>query len=795
MPLNVQDLLVSRFRSSVDRLVSSHPERKEDCEILVMCWLAIASVIHEVPDQAHLAKADALELVQLATERHKDLPIRFGRFLRSLTKRKDPFNTWPDPDGEILRDAFDVIGEIGQMPDAYGSLRLLVDDIFYQSLGSSVINREHEEAIGALTRALLLPGRPVTEFFGSSGESILLSGANIGDVYQAQISETVLAVRLLAHGVSVFFRKPPSERDRFSANFGHVVIDFPGQPRLTHEMLEGAAEGEFNSSLAVLEALLPADSLAKIDLGVVVVSAKDTTSLGTARQMRQTLVADGRLIAAIDLLPTSSSAASLTAWIIGPSKSSIAGVLFVDGQEVSKLLRQSSPKEVAAFCGQVVRQWRFGSRPRSVGDERGELAAIFQRLFKGGYVDVQRVCRIVDHIEIRTRRWWLRAEHYVIEPRVAVDASSVLGAGPILEALKATEPLCIYVIGDNGEGKSRMLASLIDPLGKRGLKTVGLAFGLHDRFRSHIDEKAFVYAGARNSSLGIRVEPARRALSKQLSSLHRRQELLDTFNEVVALLGFESRRFLVPRSALKHGVVRTAELIGVKEMVKNAEENARLIGDINEAEHDWTFTRTSAPKLAIPLMELSSGEQQVLTLAIKLIMHAGPKRVVLVDEPELSLHVSWQRALPKVFSVISQRTGASLVIATHAPVLIASAHGSSDRCFAARNYVLDSIPPESVRSVELTLFDAFRTYTANSHEVHERCARLVANVIRDVNSGEEMDAEWLIPIRKELDVMQLRVEASPDTDDHLARQADLALIARTRELIEEAGTVEDMASL
>lgn len=53
--------------------------------------------------------------------------------------------------------------------------------------------------------------------------------------------------------------------------------------------------------------------------------------------------------------------------------------------------------------------------------------------------------------------------------------------------------------------------------------------------------------------------------------------------------------------------------------------------------------------------ELSSGEQQLLTLALKLTAYASDSTVILVDEPELSLHVSWQRAIPVMLEIIGSR--------------------------------------------------------------------------------------------------------------------------------------------
>ena len=72
----------------------------------------------------------------------------------------------------------------------------------------------------------------------------------------------------------------------------------------------------------------------------------------------------------------------------------------------------------------------------------------------------------------------------------------------------------------------------------------------------------------------------------------------------------------------------------------------------------------------LPLESLSSGEQHELVLQYHLLFHVGPNTVVLIDEPELSLHVAWQkRFLPDLLEIIELSRFDALV-ATHSPYII-----------------------------------------------------------------------------------------------------------------------------
>jgi ABC-type transport system involved in cytochrome c biogenesis ATPase subunit len=69
--------------------------------------------------------------------------------------------------------------------------------------------------------------------------------------------------------------------------------------------------------------------------------------------------------------------------------------------------------------------------------------------------------------------------------------------------------------------------------------------------------------------------------------------------------------------------------------------------------------------------QLSSGEQQLLALAYELLFESNPMSVVLLDEPELSLHVAWLKGLLGAFLEMGRIRALQFIIATHAPAVLA----------------------------------------------------------------------------------------------------------------------------
>lgn len=72
----------------------------------------------------------------------------------------------------------------------------------------------------------------------------------------------------------------------------------------------------------------------------------------------------------------------------------------------------------------------------------------------------------------------------------------------------------------------------------------------------------------------------------------------------------------------------------------------------------------------IKLEDLSSGEQHELVVLYELLFRTPKNGLVLVDEPEISLHVAWQTRFLDDLMGILKLTGSYGVVATHSPVII-----------------------------------------------------------------------------------------------------------------------------
>ena len=107
-------------------------------------------------------------------------------------------------------------------------------------------------------------------------------------------------------------------------------------------------------------------------------------------------------------------------------------------------------------------------------------------------------------------------------------------------------------------------------------------------------------------------------------------------------------------------------LIVFKDIVNSVFENKTV--DFNEA--GYLESKMDRSGITVAVDKFSSGEKQILTLFYILLFKVEPGSLVIIDEPEVSLHVSWQQRLGKLISDVARVRTLSVIVATHAPAVI-----------------------------------------------------------------------------------------------------------------------------
>lgn len=98
------------------------------------------------------------------------------------------------------------------------------------------------------------------------------------------------------------------------------------------------------------------------------------------------------------------------------------------------------------------------------------------------------------------------------------------------------------------------------------------------------------------------------------------------------------------------------EMLGGRKEVRISETNELVVKTLNGR--------------FIPVEELSSGEKQLLIILGEALLQEGKSIVYIADEPELSLHVSWQEQITDAIKRLNPN--AQILFATHSPDIVGS---------------------------------------------------------------------------------------------------------------------------
>ncbi|MDF3883373.1 AAA family ATPase [Cupriavidus basilensis] len=537
---------------------------------------------------------------------------------------------------------------------------------------------------------------------------------------------------------------------------------------------------------------------------LVVVPQIDCVSSKWSRDVREGLVETGRVAAVVDFPRAASDTgnANFSAWLLRGDEAafgnSIDDILFIDAQPLSLLTPGNQTAGVAHFIGTMLAARVAGPQasPQAVqrlDEEAPFLAGIFSQEFTPDNFGSPGLSRHVSLDEVRGNGFALTAKTYV---RTVDDGPWVhrLDRRQLDSLLHDSSSFGkrMYVIGNNGKGKSILLRDVAEVSTESKRLTIAIASGASDRFPLRGRGKhaaSYKYRGARTSARGVNSIQTAVEAARLMLAIYFDQIKLDVFEEVVELIGFTSEQFLIPKDARRGTNVSDSAIRGIARLASQSDEDSFIINNLRrhpeeQKKYKLGLRRQRDADGITPFDELSSGEQQIVLLVAKMVSEAEAGCLFLVDEPEISLHVSWQRAIPKLFQIIAQSFNVDVLVATHSPVVIASADNEGDFCFTINNRTLVPLEHANRRSVETTLFEGFRTHTPNNREVHERCASLVADFI-DIANQSTVDENPEKYVLEQLDEMKKIVAEQERFDRTESVAFDMRLIERAQAAIHE----------
>lgn len=310
-----------------------------------------------------------------------------------------------------------------------------------------------------------------------------------------------------------------------------------------------------------------------------------------------------------------------------------------------------------------------------------------------------------------------------------------------------------FVTGKNGTGKSRFFSYATREYFQKQIdkgedinKIICMSGTMHDKYppeiyKKSISNEAVIYLGNKvNNNMVSDTAPFRMLCKYILINIFDRSQVPVSSSELIlnALqrLNFESSVIF----KFRYGKNRKAEVFSSV----SSELKVNLIDDANSSDligkylqhlkagdillSDVSFFRND---VAYGLAELSSGEKQYVLALLGLIYCGCPSCILFYDEPENSLHPSWQLSIVNDLSIIAEKLfpNSILIVATHSPLIASSVRNE-------RTYICDFPSGQSWQRSSLhgqasdtVLREQFHLYSARSPDVYiivNKCLDFIA---------------------------------------------------------------------
>lgn len=226
--------------------------------------------------------------------------------------------------------------------------------------------------------------------------------------------------------------------------------------------------------------------------------------------------------------------------------------------------------------------------------------------------------------------------------------------------LRDLDPKMNILVGINGCGKTTLLDEIYS------YYMAPTPRPMHGLFAPHIyaspdrlEESTLLYMKSLDNYTQLDKRKKGSALTQALEYvIYQNKESFSFFNYRMGIIDFPQEAEVI-RKRIQHFFDIINELF--------ADTNKKI------TIHDSRLVFQQEESL-VEVNQLSSGEKQLLLMLLNVFLLKEEKAVILMDEPEISLHISWQYRLLDILTALNPQ--AQFIITTHSPSIFGDGWGN-----------------------------------------------------------------------------------------------------------------------
>lgn len=151
----------------------------------------------------------------------------------------------------------------------------------------------------------------------------------------------------------------------------------------------------------------------------------------------------------------------------------------------------------------------------------------------------------------------------------------------------------------------------------------------------------------------------------------------------------------------------------------------------------------------IKIDELSGGEKELITKIFPLVISNIHDSVILIDEPESSLHPNWQNSIVKVYERIAKEQNNQVILATHSPHIVSSVKKEQVKVLYNENgniRIIDDFSGSYGWKVDKVLLEIFKVNGLRTPAIENKMSEL-----RELVHSDQYDSQKYKNLMQELE--------------------------------------------
>ncbi len=144
----------------------------------------------------------------------------------------------------------------------------------------------------------------------------------------------------------------------------------------------------------------------------------------------------------------------------------------------------------------------------------------------------------------------------------------------------------------------------------------------------------------------------------------------------------------------------------------------------------------------IRLQDLSGGEKEIITKLLPLYLSNVKDSVILIDEPESSLHPNWQNEIMSLYQKVAEQNNNQIIITTHSPHIVSAIKQKYLKILKKTDdyiKVIDSTTQSYGKKIDTILLDIFRIKGLRTPIIDEKIRKLTDLLNLDEHNTAEFN--------------------------------------------------------